>query len=119
MSIKILKEIKELIKREFSHVIISDPVIIRRKLRILLDDGSFVEIRYTTVREYSLHWQKGSRIIRIDTAPHHRNLKSFSRHIHFKSEDHVIEDNITDLKSSPIENAKKFLKFILEMREKI
>ncbi|MHA1833458.1 MAG: hypothetical protein ACTSV7_05655 [Candidatus Baldrarchaeia archaeon] len=63
MSIKILKEIKELIKKEFGHVIISDPVIIRRKLRILLDDGSFIEIRYPTVREYSLHWQKGSRII--------------------------------------------------------
>nr|MDO8044382.1 DUF6516 family protein [Candidatus Baldrarchaeota archaeon] len=119
MSIKILKEIKELIKKEFGHVIISDPVIIRRKLRILLDDGSFIEIRYPTVREYSLHWQKGSRIIRIDTAPHHRNLKSFPRHIHFKSEDNVIEDNITDLKSSPIENTKKFLNFILEMREKI
>jgi len=116
LSIKILEEVKRLIKAEFSHVIVSDPVIIRRKLRVLLDDGSFIEIRYPTMREYSLHWQKGSKIVRVDTAPHHLNLKSFPRHVHFKVEDNVIEDNITDLKYSPTENVRKFLNFILKIR---
>ena len=117
MSIKILEEIKAFILREYKSYILQEPVIIRRRLRAYLTDNSFIDIRYPNLKEYSLHWQGRNKIIRIDTAPHHINLRSYPRHIHLYTEDNIIEDNITMINASPEENIRKYIEFVLEKRK--
>jgi len=80
---------------------------------VYLNDGSFVDIRYPLPHEYSLHWQKGSEVFRVNTAPDHHEIATYPRHIHqgrrFK------EDDITDPALSPEENVRRFLKRVKTM----
>lgn len=81
-------------------------------------DGSWIEIRYPVEGKFSFHLQKGSKIYRIDTAPHHREIKTFPRHIHLGSEGNVVEDYVLDEKAQPEENLRKFMRWVREiMRE--
>lgn len=60
-------------------------------------------------KEYSFHWQR-KEIIRINTFPAHKEIKTFPRHIHIGEK--IKEDTITDIKLPPEENLRRFLKFV-------
>jgi len=60
--------------------------------------------------EYSFHWQGKGYELRINTAPHHRDIETFPRHIHKNRR--VEEDKITGLSLSPGDNFRRVLNYI-------
>jgi hypothetical protein len=51
-------------------------------------------------------------MIRIDTAPHHRQLLTYPRHIHMGTENNIVEDTITNIDNNIDENVKCVLGFV-------
>jgi len=111
-----VRRLKETAEIEFSDIV--EDVIITdiNELRIILIDGSFVDIWYSLKLEgrYSYHWERkhldGS-IYRHNNAPHMRwqQVKTFPKHFHNGDEDRVIDSDIND---EPEEALKEFLLFI-------
>jgi len=89
-----------------------DIVISLEKMRIILKDKSWIEILYPLEKKFSFHFQKGSLLYRIDTAPHHKYLKSYPTHIHFKTELNVIENDVLSLDNTPENNFRAFINWI-------
>ncbi len=56
--------------------------------------------------KYSFHWQLEDKIIRIDTAPHHRLVSTYPRHMHIGMEENVVEDSVTEIGNTVAENVK-------------
>jgi hypothetical protein len=97
---------------EFSDVI-ANAELHADRVRLILIDGSWIEVRYPVADKFSFHWQRqDGTIYRIDTAPHHKGLRSFPRHIHFGSEDTVIEDDVLAANVAPEENFRKFMAWV-------
>jgi hypothetical protein len=105
-----LKRLSDLIKREFSDLIRSDPIIMETRIRIHLKDDSFIDIRYPINTDYSFHWQREKETIRINTAPDHPEIETFPRHLHKGKE--VKADNITEIGLLPEENLRRFMNFV-------
>ena len=111
MTLKRLLDFLNIIHKEFSDII-TNVELQPDKLRIMLIDGSWIEIRYPVEDKFSFHWQRGDKIYRLDTAPHHKHIKTFPRHIHLGSEDNVVEDFITRVGDKPEENFRNFMKWV-------
>ncbi|MDI6886861.1 MAG: DUF6516 family protein, partial [archaeon] len=92
--------------------IVMDAELHADKVRLILIDGSWIDVRYPVEDKFSFHWQRGDKIYRIDTAPHHKGMRSFPKHIHFGSEDNVIEDDVSEENVSPEENFKRFMEWV-------
>jgi hypothetical protein len=101
-------------KDEFSDLVVTAELHADR-VRLILIDGSLIDVRYPVKDKFSLHWQRDDRIYRIDTAPHHKGLVTFPRHIHFGSEDNVVEDSVLGECDSPEENFKEFMNWVNEL----
>ncbi len=69
-------------------------------------------IRYPVDSKYSFHWQLKDEIIRIDTAPYHRQVSTYPRHMHIGKEDNVVEDSVTEIGNTVEENVKCVLEFV-------
>jgi hypothetical protein len=87
-------------------------------VRLVFVDGSYMDIRYPVDSKYSFHWQREEGIIRIDTAPHHRKLSTFPRHMHNGNEDNVVEDSVTRIDNTIEENVKCVLGFVRSKLDK-
>ena len=99
---------------EFSDIVV-DAELHPDRVRLVLIDGSWIDMRYPVEDKFSFHWQMEDKIYRIDTAPHHKGIMTFSRHIHFGSEDNVIEDYVLEENVSPGENFKRFMEWASEL----
>ncbi len=99
--------------------IIEDIVRIERagvlvKVRVIMVDGSFLDIYWSDTGRYSLHYERrhldGS-VYRHDNAPHprHRGIATFPKHYHHGSEGNVTESYLPD---EPVEAVKTFLEEI-------
>ncbi|MBA7517067.1 hypothetical protein ES705_09117 [subsurface metagenome] len=99
---------------EYSDIVV-DAELHADRVRLILIDGSWIEVRYPVEDKFSFHWQRSNKIYRIDTAPHHKDIRTFSRHIHFGSEDNVIEDYVLEENVSPEENFKRFMEWMSEL----
>lgn len=71
-----------------------------------------MDIRYPVDSKYSFHWGREDGIIRIDTAPHHRLLSTYPRHMHLGKEENVVEDSVTRVNNTIEENVKSVLGFV-------
>lgn len=60
MTKHILFALREIIIKEYGNLLLNEPVMLGRRLRIVLTDGSIVDIRYPITQEYSFHWQRNS-----------------------------------------------------------
>jgi len=113
IDVRRLKEIGEI---EFGDIVEDVVVTDINELRIILIDGSFVDIWHSLKLQgrYSYHWERrhldGS-IYRHNNAPHMRwqDVKTFPKHFHSENEERVIESNIND---EPEEALKEFLLFV-------
>ncbi|MCX9010072.1 MAG: DUF6516 family protein [Candidatus Methanoperedens sp.] len=105
-------------EENFSDILNEAPVIYSDKVRLIFVDGSYMDIRYPVDSKYSFHWQLKESIIRIDTAPHHRQLSTYPRHMHAGDEDNVVEDTITEINNTVEENVKCVLRFVRRKLEK-
>lgn len=57
------------------------------KIRATVKDGSVLyitELQAASNQKYSYHWQKedGEMLLRWDSSPHYKNLKTFPHHVH-------------------------------------
>jgi hypothetical protein len=99
-------------EEHFSDILSEAPIIYSDKVRLVLIDGSYMDIRYPVDSKYSFHWERENEIIRIDTAPHHRQLSTYPRHMHIGKEENVVEDSVTRVNNTIEENVKGVLGFV-------
>lgn len=87
------------------HDIVTDTVVLRdRTLRLLIRDGSYVDIFYSpreSRRKYAYHWERrliDGTIYRHDNVPDGRwtSVPTFPKHCHDGQEDHVRESGLSD-----------------------
>lgn len=86
---------------------------------ILLEfkDGSQLELRYPSKREYSFNFLKGEKLFIIDTAPIHNELETYPNHIH-DFEGKLLKDEITNTNNEPVKNIENFLRFFGYLEKK-
>ncbi len=99
-------------EEHFSDILSEAPIIYSDKVRLVFIDGSYMDIRYPVDSKYSFHWGREDGIIRIDTAPHHRQLSTYPRHMHLGKEENVVEDSVTRVNNTIEENVKGVLGFV-------
>jgi len=107
-----LRSLARVASAEFSSLLGGDPILLPDRLRLVLVDDSFLDVRYPTRTKYSFHWQTRDRSVRINTAEHHPDLPTFPRHIHL-DERTAVADNLTRLENSPEENLRSILSWIM------
>lgn len=113
INISLLSEIAQV---EFADIVVhvSNPDL--NEMRIILADGSFVDIWFSLKLKgrYSFHWDRrviDGTIYRHDNAPHRRwnEVKTFPKHFHYGREDRVVESQISNV---PEEALRDFLLFV-------
>lgn len=111
-----IKELEEIAEIEFSDIVEDVVLPDMNELRIILIDGSFIDIWFSLKLKgrYSYHWERkfidGS-IYRHDNAPHKswENVKTFPKHFHDGDEDRVRESYLSE---EPREAIRDFLNFV-------
>jgi len=101
---------------EFADVVVKALVPDMNELRIILIDGSFVDVWFSLklVGRYSYHWERKAidgTIFRHDNAPHRRwqIVATFPHHFHNGSETDVIESHLS---RAPADALREFLLFV-------
>jgi len=110
------ERLSEIAEIEFSDIVVEAVRPDVNELRIMLSDGSFVDVWYSLKLSgrYSYHWERRAidgTIYRHDNAPHKRwqVVESFPRHFHDGSETHVCESQLSE---APEEALREFLTFV-------
>lgn len=118
---EVYNQLSQIALSEFPNII--DGVkTIEGKLRLFLNDQSFIDIWLSEKREgvYAYHWERKNidgKIYRHNNLPDKeaRKLKTFPKHFHRESEEVVIESHISDV---PAEALRSFLLFAREIIDK-
>jgi len=79
------------------------------KLRLLLIDGTFLDVWLSLSGRYSYHWERrvvNGTIYRYDNAPHKRGKKRVFPHLHDGSEENVTESSLA---GDPLQAFKSIL----------
>ena len=115
MSLVDVERLREIAEVEFGDIVIEAFIPDINELRLILRDGSFVDVWFSLKLEnrYSFHWERRAidgRIYRHDNAPHRRweSVATFPRHFHDASETNVTESHISEV---PEEALREFLTF--------
>jgi hypothetical protein len=116
MSIVATDQLREVAESEFADIVEQVLLPDINEMRILLADGSFVDVWFSLKLEgrYSHHWERraidGS-IYRHDNAPHRRwqAAATFPKHFHDGSELNVISSTISEI---PQVALREFLAFV-------
>lgn len=113
-----IERLREIAEVEYPDIVVEAIIPDINELRIILNDGSFVDIWYSLklVDRYSYHWERRAidgTIYRHDNAPHKRweSVKSFPRHFHDGDETKVVESHIS---RNPPEALRELLTFVRE-----
>lgn len=80
------------------------------KLRLVIADGSFVDIWLTQDGDYAYHWERRRQtgeIYRWDNVPHHPQIPTFPHHLHDGDEQIIVESYLNP-------SAEEALRVILE-----
>jgi hypothetical protein len=109
------EKLKDIAEVEFSDIVKDVILTDINGLRIVLMDGSFIDVWFSLKLEgrYSYHWERkfidGS-IYRHNNAPHQRwkDISTFPKHFHEGSEDTVVPSYISD---NPEPALREFLSF--------
>lgn len=115
-----LETIKKIIQDGFLDIVTDILEPSEDKLRIILKDKSFIDIRISQIirNRFDFHWERrhlNDTIFRYDNFPdiHWKRLKSFPFHLHNGQEDKVIETKFK--KSLP----RAFIDFMEFIRKRI
>ncbi|MBC8181789.1 hypothetical protein H8E88_11780 [candidate division KSB1 bacterium] len=68
------------------------------KVRILIKDGSFLDIWLSEEGDYSYHWERrrqSGEIFRWDNAPHHPQINTYPDHFHKYTERNVVSSKLS------------------------
>ena len=103
---KLYKNLLDIANTEFSAVVESGVILLSQsgepwKLRLVLYDGSFMDVHYSVTGRYSYHWDRrllDGKIYRHDNAPHHtgKGISGFPKHFHDGSDVIVVPSTISD-----------------------
>ena len=111
-----IDRLREIAEVEFDDIVEQSYSPDMNELRIILADGSFVDLWFSLKLEgrWSYHWERKAldlRIYRHDNTPHKRwqGVKTFPKHFHEGTEEQVIESSISDV---PEEALRQFLTFV-------
>lgn len=111
---EIYNQLSQLALSDFADIVEATKTV-EGKLRILITDGSFIDIWLSLKKKgiYAYHWERRAvdgTIYRYNNLPDKaaRKLKTFPRHFHNGNDDNVVESNISD---APVEAVKSMLKF--------
>jgi len=114
MSLVDVERLREIAEVEFADIVADGYVPDLNELRIVLIEGSFIDVWFSLKLEgrYSYHWERRAidgTIYRHDNAPHNRwqNVTTFPRHFHDGSESNVIESH-----ENPEKGLREFLTFV-------
>jgi hypothetical protein len=115
MTIVNVEQLRTLVEVEFSDIITDSVVSEINQLRLILRDGSFIDVWYSLKLKdrYSYHWERKAidgKIYRHDNAPHRRwqTVATFPKHFHDGNEKHAVESYISNV---PEEALRDFLLF--------
>jgi hypothetical protein len=116
MSIVATDQLREIAESEFADIVEQVLLPDANEMRILLTDGSFVDVWFSLKLEgrYSYHWERraidGS-IYRHDNAPHRRweAAATFPKHFHDGSEMNVVPSSISEIPQTAL---REFLAFV-------
>ena len=118
MSLVDVERLRKIAEIEFSDIVEDAFIPDMNELRIILTDGSFLDIWFSLKLSgrYSYHWERrriDGKIFRHDNAPHKnwRSLATFPRHFHDGSEKKVTESFISE---DPVMALREFLLFVRE-----
>lgn len=99
----------------FRHIVTRTiPVFLRGvlvKFRVVLRDGSYIDVYWSPSGKYSYHWERrhvDGTVYKWDNARHHRELRTFPHHVHYGREDDVRE---SDIPRDPVDALIYVLKF--------
>jgi hypothetical protein len=113
-----IERLRDMAEVEFADIVMEVLLPDINELRIVLTDGSFVDIWYSLKlsNRYSYHWERKAidgTIYRHDNAPHRRwrSVETFPRHFHDGSELHVSESYLSDVPEGAL---REFLTFARE-----
>ena len=81
-------------------------------LLLAFDTGLMMEVRYFSANEYAVHWSWGDAVLRIDTAPVHKDRANFPQHLH-RDDGSVAEDVLTSPGADPWVNFSRLLEVLL------
>lgn len=116
MSLVDVVRLGQIAEEEFADIVQQIFIPDLNELRIILMDGSFVDVWYSLKLEgrYSYHWERKAldgTIYRHNNTPHSRwqNLSTFPKHFHEASERKVMESEISEI---PEEGLRQFLSFV-------
>jgi len=113
-----LAQLESLAREEFADIVV-DVYQIDAKLRMLLNDGSYIDFWWSEVQEgrFAHHWNRqnvdGS-LHRHDNSPHRKwsHIKTFPLHYHREREESVTESSLPE---QPQEAVRAFLSFCREI----
>ena len=120
------QELVVLAENHFSDVVIqtkfiggtpADP----NKLRLVITDGSFLDVWLSTDGDYAYHWERRGQtgeIYRWDNAPHHPQVSSFPDHFHQGDEQTVIKSDLSLQPELALHEILTFIEQILRNRQR-
>ncbi|MBU0734543.1 MAG: hypothetical protein KJ573_13635 [Proteobacteria bacterium] len=116
MSLVDIERLRKIAEIEFSDIVKEAFIPDMNELRIILTDGSFLDIWFSLKLSgrYSYHWERrriSGKIFRHDNAPHKnwQSLPTFPRHFHDGSEKKAAESFISE---DPATALREFLLFV-------
>lgn len=114
------ERLKELAAVEFSDIVDDVITVDINEIRIILTDGSFIDVWFSLKLEgkYSYHWERqfiDGAIYRHDNAPHLRwkDIPTFPEHFHNGSEDKVEAGYISEDHEAAL---REFLDFARKLK---
>ncbi|MEW6002144.1 MAG: DUF6516 family protein [Nitrospirota bacterium] len=115
-----VRRLKEIVEIEFSDIVEDAIITDINELRIILIDGSFVDVWHSLKLEgrYSYHWERkhlDGLIYRHNNAPHNKwqDIKTFPKHFHNGDEETVVESYLSE------ESEKALRDFLLFIRKRL
>jgi hypothetical protein len=111
-----VERLREIAEVEFADIVVEVVIPDINELRIILTDGSFVDVWFSLKLQgrYTFHWERRAldgKIYRHDNSPHKRweSVATFPKHFHDGSEMNVSESHLSQI---PEEALREFLAFV-------
>ena len=83
------------------------------KLRLILNDGSFLDVWLSVDGDYAYHWEQRrqrGRMYRWDNAPHHPHVSTFPHHFHDGDDSTIVESRMSSAPSDALRQALDFVR---------
>ena len=122
MTIVDMVRLQQIAEVEFAAIVTEASVPDLNELRIILNDGSFIDVWFSLklAGRYSYHWERKAidgTTYRHDNAPHQRwqSVATFPHHFHDGSEAEVVESHLSP---NPEDALREFLTFAQQRLKK-